>query len=100
MVRTRVEVGQIVARRNEQRAGTPAWPRSRPAWCASRRVCEDLITSGEEGRRSLSVVDAEAIAELIELVAVDVVGRVQVLGLGDELEGVVTLQSGFDQDLF
>ena len=34
-------------------------------------------------------IDAQAVAQLLELVAVDVVGRVEVLGLGDELQGVV-----------
>ena len=40
-----------------------------------------------------SVIDTESVEELVELLMIDVVGRVEVLGLGDELEGVVALQA-------
>jgi hypothetical protein len=50
--------------------------------------------------RPVSDVDAEAVAEFLELFAVDVVGRVEVFGFGDELEGVVSLEAEVFEDLF
>ena len=40
-----------------------------------------------------SAIDAQPVEDLLELLVVDVVGRVEVLGLGDELQGVVALQA-------
>src|SRR5271157_5538519 len=49
----------------------------------------------ESGR---SAINAKTEEKLVEVVAVLVVGRVQVLGLGDELERIVALQTVPDQD--
>ena len=38
-------------------------------------------------------IDSQAIHQLLELIAVLVVGRMEMLGLGEELQGVVPLQA-------
>jgi hypothetical protein len=45
------------------------------------------------------MVNPEAIEDLLELFVVDVVSRMQVLGLGDELQAVITLQAILAKDV-
>ena len=46
-----------------------------------------------------SAIDAEPVEDLLELLVIDVVGRMEMLGLGDEFERVVALQAILEQDL-
>src|SRR4051812_14467205 len=78
---------------NAQRGGSPEVRRPAPHGAATRGV--------RRGEKSAirSDVDAEAVLQFLELVAVDVVGRVEMLGLGDELQGVVAAEAEVLEDL-
>ena len=51
-----------------------------------------------QARRGVLVVDPEAVAQFLELIAVDVVGRMQMFGFRDEFEGVVAAESVLEHD--
>ena len=53
----------------------------------------------DTGPSPRSAIDPQPVEDLVELLVIDVIGRVQVLGLGDELDRVVPLQAVLAQDL-
>ena len=56
------------------------------------------IEGSPQARRGVLVVDPEAVAQFLELIAVDVVGRMQMFGFRDEFEGVVAAEAVLQHD--